>query len=191
MASSKNVFLCSRHAISSAVTVLFLALVLSGPAVAARCPGAEVVQRAAAALMTAARAGSASQFARTLEAYANMDAIAMFALGKYRDRLPASKRRQFVSLTTSFVSRTFNDYRLKFKAQSMEVSDCRFGTVRTIFRFRGVQGKQWVIWKLQGGRVSDVNLQHIWLSQLLRTELYRVMADNQGNIDALFRHLRK
>ena len=191
MAPSQDMFLRRRQSIGSAAAVVLLGLVLSGPAVAARCPDAEVVERAAAALMAAARAGSASQFAGALEAYGDMDAIAMFALGKYRDRLPASKRSEFVSLATSFVSRTFNDYRLKFKAQSMEVADCRFGAVRTLFRFRGVQGKQWVIWRVHGGRVLDVNLQHIWLRQLLRTEFYRVMAENQGDINTLFRHLSK
>ena len=191
MMSFNIVYRLVHHVIGSATLAVALVLMLSVPAGAARCPDAEIVKRAGAALIAAARAGSPSQFARALRNYADMDAIAMFALGKYRNRLPSSKRRQFVSLTTAFVSRTFNDYRLKFKAQSMKVTDCRRGRVRTVFKFLGVQGKQPVIWRLRGGRVTDVNLQSVWLAQLLRTEFYGVMADSRGDIGALFRHLRR
>lgn len=180
-----------RPVVGSAIKAVALVLILTVSVGAARCPEARVVERAADALMAAARAGSPSQFAHAMRTYADMNAITLFALGKYRDRLPAAKRAQLVSLTTAFVSRTFNDFRLKFKAQSMVVEDCRDGTVRTVFKFRGVLGKQPVIWRLRGGRVFDVNLQSIWLGQLLRTEFYRVMAENHGDINALLRHLRK
>ncbi len=176
--------------IGRAGAMFCLMLIMSVAAGAARCPEAEIVKQAGAALMAAAHAGSPSRFAGALRTYANMDAITMFALGKYRSKLPSSKRRQLVSLTTSFISRTFNDYRLKFKARSMEVRDCRRGRVTTMFKFLGVQGKQPVIWRLKRGRIVDVNLQNVWLAQLLRTEFYRVMAESQGDIDALFRHLR-
>ena len=171
--------------------LLGILLVLSVTAGTVRCPEAEIVKQAGAALMAAARAGSPSQFAGALRTHADMDTITMFALGKHRNKLPPSKRRQLVSLTISFISRTFNDYRLKFKAKSMEVEDCRHGTVRTMFKFLGVQGKQPVIWRLEGTRIVDVNIQSIWLAQLLRSEFYRVMADNRGDFDALFSHLRK
>lgn len=191
MASSNPVPQSCRHVIGSAIRAVALVLILSVSLGATRCPEARVVERAADALMAAARAGSPSQFARAMRTYADMNAIALFALGKHRDRLPAAKRAQLVSLTTSFVSRTFNDFRLKFKAQSMVVEDCRDGTVRTVFKFRGVLGKQPVIWRVKNGRIFDVNLQSIWLGQLLRTEFYRVMAENQGDINALLRHLGK
>ena len=191
MMSSKIAQRPVRHVIGSAAMVVALILALSVPAGAARCPEAEIVKRAGKALMTAARAGSPSPFAGALRTYADMDTITMFALGKYRDRLPASKRKQLVSLTTSFVSRTFDDYRLKFKAQSMKVTDCRRGRVRTMFKFLGVQGKQPVIWRLQGRRVTDVNLQSVWLGQLLRAEFYRILADSPGDIGTLFAHPRK
>ena len=171
--------------------LLGLVLALSMTAGTVRCPEVEIVKQAGTALMAAARAGSSSQFARALRTHADMDTITMFALGKHRNKLPSSKRRQLVSLTTSFISRTFNDYRLKFKAKSMEVEDCRRGTVRTMFKFLGVQGKQPVIWRLEGTRIVDVNVQNIWLAQLLRSEFYRVMAESSGDIDALFSHLRK
>lgn len=141
-------------------------------------------------MIKAAQAGSASEFSSALKKYANMDAIAMFALGKHRKLLPAARKSEFVSLTTSFVSRKFNDYRLKFRANDIIPVNCNGSMVRTQLNFLGNKGPQPVLWRMSGNRVADVNVQGVWLGQLLRTNFEDVLSKNPNGIDALFAHMQ-
>ncbi len=184
----------ARKASSRWRALKFLAIVvLLWPApsslFAAPCPDADIVKRAADALMAAARAGSPPQFADALRTYADLDSITMFALGKHRKLLPDEQREELVALTTLYVSRTFNNFRLKFKAESIQIEDCRDDLVRSVMKFRGHQGKQIVLWRMKDARVADVNLQNVWMGQLLRTEFYRLLAESNGNFKALLSSL--
>lgn len=172
---------------TGALTTICLLLAMAS---AASCPDAKVVEKAGNAMIAAAKAGSPSQFADAMRTYGDMDAITMFALGKHKTALPAARRGELVALTASFLARTFNDFRLKFRADSIAIEDCRDNTVRTEMRFLGQQGKQPVIWRIKNGRVSDVNVQNVWLAQLLRTEFSRIMVKNNGDINALIRQLK-
>ena len=111
--------------------LLGLVLALSMTAGTVRCPEVEIVKQAGTALMAAARAASPSQFARALRdprrhGYRNhvrtWQAPQQTSLLKEAPARVAHKLRSFraPSMTT----------RLKFKAKSMEVEDCRRGTVR-------------------------------------------------------------
>ncbi|NNE24409.1 MAG: ABC transporter substrate-binding protein [Rhizobiales bacterium] len=158
---------------------------------AAECSQSAVVEKAAGALIEAARAGSAAGFAKALETYADMNAIALFAIGKHRKALPAPRQQEFVALTTKFVSRTFNDYRLKFRAQSLTVTRCNGDKIIGNLEFLGGKPPQPVTWRMNGGRIADINIQNVWLGQLLRKNFETVMAKSNGDIDALFTHMKK
>ncbi len=160
------------------------------PARAGSCPEAAVVERAANALIAAARAGSSAKFANAMKTYADMRAIALFALGKHRKKLPAARQGEFVEQTTQFVAETFKDYRLKFRADSLRIMDCRGKMIHSRLEFLGAKPAQKVIWRMKGKRISDVNIQNAWLGQLLRTHYDAVMSKSGGDINALFRELK-
>ena len=155
------------------------------------CAKSKIAETAGNAMIKAAKAGSAEGFSNALKKYANMDAIAMFALGRYRKDLPSSRRAEFVSLTTSFVSRRFNDYRLKFRADSIIPVSCNGDMVRTQLHFLGGKPPQPVIWRVSGNRIADVSVQGIWLGQLLRTNFDNVLSKIPSGIEALFAHIKE
>src|SRR5437588_12708017 len=72
---------------------------------AASCSAADTVKNAANSFVHAAQAGSASAFAAALSKHTDVDALALFALGRYRDRLPDGLRQAFVSNARSHISR--------------------------------------------------------------------------------------
>jgi phospholipid transport system substrate-binding protein len=169
----------------------FMALSLAAPSFAATCPQSGVVQRAGTAMIQAAKSGSPAAFSGALRDYADMGSIAMFALGKYRKNLPAGKQAQYVALTTDYVSRTLNDFRLKFRAESITVRDCSGDTIESVIFFLGGKGNQPVIWRIKGSKVADVNVQNVWLAQLLRTNLTGILDKNNGDFDKLFAEMKK
>jgi ABC-type transporter MlaC component len=174
-----------------ALTAGVLALAAPHLTFAATCPQSGIVERAGNAMIQAAKSGSPAAFSGALRSYADMGSIAMFALGKYRQGLPAGKRDEFVALTTDYVSRTLNDFRLKFRAESITVRDCSGDTITSVIFFLGGKGNQPVIWRVKGSRVADVNVQNVWLAQLLRTNLTGILDKNNGNFDKLFAEMKR
>ncbi len=120
-------FLCAL-AVVSGVTV-------SAPARAASCPGADVALKAGTAFLAAAHTQRASDFAAALAGYADMDQIALFALGKYRSSLPAARKAEFVSLTSHYVANTLADFARKFRATAIKFIECRGSQVATRLEF--------------------------------------------------------
>jgi ABC-type transporter MlaC component len=120
-----------------------------------------------------------------------MAGIATFALGKYQSKLPASRRGEYVSLTTDYIARTLNDFRLKFRAESIKITNCRGDTIESLLYFLGGKGNQKALWRIKGNRVADVNVQNVWLAQLLKTDFVGVIDKGGGDIDALFAYLKK
>ena len=169
----------------------FMASSLITPSSAATCPESAVVERAGTKMIEAAKAGSPAAFSRALQNYADMNSIALFALGKYRKLLPNGKQAEFVALTTDYVSRTLNDFRLKFRAESISIKDCDGETIKSVIFFLGGKGNQPVIWRVKGSKVADVNVQNVWLAQLLRTNLTGILDKNDGNFGKLFDEMKK
>jgi phospholipid transport system substrate-binding protein len=169
----------------------FMALTSITPSFAATCPQSSVAERAGKDMIDAAKSGSPAAFSRALGKYADMDSIAMFALGKYRKQLPAGKQSQYVALTTDYVSRTLNDFRLKFRAESISIRDCSGDTIESVIFFLGGKGNQPVLWRIKGSKVADVNVQNVWLAQLLRTNITGILDKNDGNFGKLFDEMKK
>ncbi len=191
-----NVTLFAAYAVRTGVKLamgLILAAgltLMSGFANAATCPESKVAESAGKALIKAAQAGSAPEFSRALQTYANMNTIAVFALGKHRKLLPESRKAEFVAATTSYISRAFNDYRLKFRADTIRFLDCRGQTVKTELTFLGGRPPQPVLWRMAGRKVTDVNVQGVWLGQMLRKNYDRVLSKSPNGIEALFTHIK-
>jgi ABC-type transporter MlaC component len=164
---------------------------LIAPSSAATCPASDVAERAGNAMIQAAKSASPAAFSGALRSYADMGSIAMFALGKYRKQLPSGKQAQYVALTTDYVSRTLNDFRLKFRAESITMKDCDGETIKSVIFFLGGKGNQPVIWRVKGAKVADVNVQNVWLAQLLRTNITGILDKNDGDFGKLFDEMKK
>src|SRR6266542_4319978 len=92
--------------ILSAIVALVTVLTSStASSLATSCPAADTVRGAGSALIGAAHRSSAPAFASVLARYADVSAIAMFALGQYRGGLPAGRRSEYVAKTQRYISR--------------------------------------------------------------------------------------
>jgi ABC-type transporter MlaC component len=151
------------------------------------CEGAQVANAAGAAFLDAAKQGSAAAFSKALSAYADMDQITIFALGRYQNQLHPNRRAELTHLTSRYVSTTLADFARKFSGNSIEAIRCRPGEVISRFS-RGARAER-ITWRLNGDKISDVHVQNVWLGQLLRDNFASVIQRGGGSIDALFHHL--
>lgn len=161
---------------------------IAGAPQAMACEGAQVADSAGAAFLSAAKQGSVSAFASALASYADMDKITLFALGRYQSQLPPARRAELTQLTSRYVSSTLADFAAKFRGTAIKAIECRSGEVVSRFE-RGAKGAQRVTWRINGDKVTDVNIQNVWLGQLLRDNFATVIKKGGGTIDALFYHL--
>jgi ABC-type transporter MlaC component len=155
---------------------------------ASACEGAQLADAAGAAFLGAAKQGSVSAFASALASYADMDKITLFALGRYQNQLHPGRRTELTQLTSRYVSSTLADFAAKFRGTSINAIECRPGEVISRFN-RGARGAQRVTWRISGNKVTDVNIQNVWLGQLLRDNYATVIQRGGGSLDALFHHL--
>lgn len=186
-----NIRRLSRRHTLLAICSAFASGPLALPSEAGSCADGDVAARAADALMAAARSGSPIAFARALRDYADMESNTIFALGKNRSLVPANRRAELVNATTNYISRTLNDYRLKFRAEPITIKGCSGGIVRSNMYFLGGKGNKPVDWRIKNGKVIDVNVQNIWLGQLLRTNFQDILDRNGNNINTLISELNR
>ena len=163
-------------------------LAIGGASQVQACEGAQLADAAGAAFLSAAKQGSVPAFASALASYADMDKITMFALGRYQNQLHPTRRAELTHLTSRYVSSTLADFAAKFRGTGINAIECRPGEVISRFN-RGAKGAQRVTWRISGNKVTDVNIQNVWLGQLLRDNYATVINRGGGSIDALFHHL--
>ena len=175
----------------AAIAIVAIGVGPDQPAHAGRCPQGTIALKAGNALIAAARAGSPARFAAAFNRYADMPYIARFGLGRHRRALRPSRRAAFTRSVTILISRTFNQYRLKFRANSIDFVDCRGTKVYTRMFFLGGRGYKPVIWRFRGNRIIDVNVQSLWLGQLLRDFINGKMKKHNGDIEAVMREMRR
>ena len=118
-----------------------------------------------------------------------MRAIALFALGKHRKRLPKASEKQYIKLTSRYVSKTLASFSKKFRASSVEAVRCRGKTVESRLNQLGGRPPQKLIFRIKGNKVSDVNVQNVWLAQLLRSNFSSILKKGGNKMSVLFSHL--
>lgn len=155
---------------------------------AASCPEAQTADAAGAAFLNAGKSASASAFASALRTYTDMNQITLFALGKYRSQLDPSRQAELVNLTSGYVATTLADFALKFRGSAINAIECNGSTVVSRMEFLGKPAKR-VQWRFAGGKVADVNIQNVWLAQLLRDNFNTIISQGGGKIDALYAKL--
>ncbi|MGE0213046.1 MAG: ABC transporter substrate-binding protein [Parvibaculaceae bacterium] len=189
---SKNSSVHRRLALAAALALSVM--VAPGPwapqpaRAAATCPEAQTADAAGAAFLNAGKSASASAFASALRAHTDMNQITMFALGKYRSQLDSGRQAELVNLTSSYVATTLADFALKFRGSAIKAIECRGGTVVSRMEFLGKPAKR-VQWRISGGKVTDVNIQNVWLAQLLRDNFNTIITQGGGKVDALYAKL--
>ena len=190
-------FLQKRRQFLSAAAIFALMAALPGASHAAT-PAEKYVQRIGNRVLAAARAGSTSQFHALLKANADIPRIAIFSLGPYRRKLPASRRSEYYRLVARHISKVFNNHSPQLRGQSLIATSSRDrgSSVIVTSRVKYASGKtSKVLWRLvkKGGgfRVFDVNVQGIWLANTQKTDFVSILKRNRGDFNALMNYLKK
>ncbi len=153
-------------------------------------------------VMALARSGQGGRalkrkFVRLLTRNANMRAIARFALGKYRRKMPRSMQDEYYRLVIDYIAGLFVYYRKDLGGVDIKVKRTqkrgKWLTVDTNMIY--ANGKRspvkWRVYSGGGYRVGDVNIQGIWLSLRMRDKFVSILNRNKGDFNALLGYLRK
>jgi len=135
------------------------------------------------------------KFNRLLSSHANMNSVALFALGPYRRKLPAKMKRRYQNLVKAYVAGLFVYYNDDFKGRRLEIIKSRKSGKSIIIdskiKFPGTDKP--VKWRVyQRGnryRVTDVNIRGIWLSIQMRQKFTQILKRNNGDFNALLKFL--
>lgn len=176
-----------QRTLTIAATALALLALSHLPGSAASCPGAGTVKNAANALMVAARRNSVDGFAAALSRHADVNAISMFALGKYRTSLPGARRAEYVRKTHRYMSRFLADHAGRFKSTSaLSVDRCNGNLVET-----SLGGRSRMVWRLSGSRVRDLRVEGFWLGLQMRSRFAEIIRRNDGDVGKLIDYLSR
>lgn len=175
-----------RHYGRLAIATAIVGIVLSGgPADAAlqSCAGANLVQSAAKSFAAASQTHSPAAFAYAIASYSDTNAIALFALGPFRSKLPPARREEYFTKVRAFMGRFFADHAGSFANASLQIENCNGGQIRS------AAGSHQIVWRTSGGRVGDVEVDGVWLAEVLRSKFVSVIGNGQGNIESLLKYL--
>jgi ABC-type transporter MlaC component len=163
-------------------------LMAAAPARAQSCPGDQVVHAAVASLNQAASTGTPQAFAAMIDRHADVSQLAMFALGPYRRALPEARRGEYVELTRQFLGRLIAQRAGGLANARMQIVTCSSDSGYDYIDAR-LAGQR-VVWRLEGGRIVDVNLEGIWLLPQMRANFVSVIQRGNGDPAVLIDHLR-
>lgn len=176
----------SMRVLSATVAFITVLTCSTASSLAVNCPAADMVSNAGSALIGAARRSSAPAFASVLTRYADVSAIAMFALGPYRGELPPAQRAEYVANTKRFVTRLLVENSGAFKSSAkLTIDSCNGSLVKT-----SLNGRSRIVWRVSGGRIADVQVSGVWLALKLRSKFTDVVRRNRGDISGLLNFLR-
>ncbi len=191
--------------ISLSVFCLMIVLAMSTAPVRAQArePGAEAfVKRVSAQLIAIMQSNEPKavkkrKFAAVFSANADVRAIGLFALGKFRRKLPASRRGEYFSLMKRYISATFSTHMGAISGNRVEILGSenrgKKGTIvssKLHFPGREPAPITWRLTKRGGYKVFDVRIFSIWLGPEQRTVFTGIVADNGGDVNALLKFLR-
>jgi ABC-type transporter MlaC component len=157
------------------------------------CPAASYVKGAGQAYDRAARAGSATAFASAASRYTDMNALSLFALGRYRGALPKNRQSEYFALTRKFMGGFMLEYGSGFEASTLEITDCKVSGGNIVVNAKLSNGGKVVfrVAKSGGGfTIKDMNMKGIWLAQQMRSTFVGTLNRTNGDFDALFNYLK-
>jgi len=152
----------------------------SPPAHAATCAAADTVQGAADAFLQAANSGTPAAFSAALSRYANVEAVAIFALGKYRSDLPDDRRAEYIKKAQSYMGKFLSNYGDRFRGSMLSIKSCKGQIVET-----SVKGGEDLIWRVSGSQVQDVKVSGFWLTIQLRKKFTDVIRQRNRRVEGL------
>ena len=162
-------------------------------------PSVKYMKATAVELLRAQKAPSVSKFADIIRRRADVQAIAMYSLGRYKAKLPRRQKALYVKGVQQFMARYFADQARKYyvKKAIIEQTPRKEGDnwlVRSKVTLD--TGQSYVVtWKLRrtrfGWRVVDVKVMGFSLRFLQRGLFYQFLQKKNGDVGALVMALNR
>ncbi len=133
---------------------------------------------------------------KVLHRRADVRAIALFALGTWRKKLPKDMSADYIDLVVNYTANSFISYVNRFAGAKIAIEgsskNAGFTTVDAKLTYAGGNSSKIRFRFADAGnpRVKDVNVQGIWLSLQLRERFSGVLTRNNGDIAELMEFLR-
>jgi len=133
---------------------------------------------------------------KVLHKRADVRAIALFALGTWRSKMPKDMSADYVDLVVNYTANAFIDYVNRFSGAVVAIegssSQGAFTTVDAKLTYAEGRSSQIRFRYANTGtpRVKDVNVQGIWLSLQLRERFSGLLKRNNGDFAELMAFLR-
>jgi ABC-type transporter MlaC component len=176
---------------------------LTGQAQAAVTPAESYVTEIADQVMKLANTGVRgpalkAKFAALLNRYINLRAVANYALGNYRKKLPANRSDEFYDLVSNYTAALFVYYLEDFQGVRLDINSTteqgRYTVIQSAIRTKA-GGREQVRWRLvpagNAFRVQDVNLKGVWLTISMKDRFTKVLSKSKGDFEPLFAELRE
>lgn len=198
-------FRACKPVLAGAVAAAIVAVFLTGAAPGAQAAeaGAEAFVKRVSRQLIAIMQSSAStevkrkKFAAVFGANADVRSIGLFALGKFRKKLPASKQGEYFSLMRRYISNVFSTHMKDISGSKVEITGSqnrgRKGTIvesKLYFPGKKPAPLTWRLSRRNGYKVFDVRIFSIWLGPEQRTVFTGIIASNGGDVNALLKFLR-
>jgi ABC-type transporter MlaC component len=185
MKTGRTMTAATRGPLASRIVVWIFSVVfvfggLASGALAAACPGEKLVKSAAASFAAAKRANSAAAFSAAISRYADVNSLALYALGPYRKNLPASRRASYISQTRAYMGRFMKKHANRIVQTNLQVISCSGDIIKTS------NGEREISWRVSNGRIRDVGSGGIWLAVQMRSKFVRIIRNGGGDIQAIF-----
>jgi phospholipid transport system substrate-binding protein len=186
--------LTARTALATASALAMTAMLIFSTLQAhAADPAVSYMRHAANALIDAQRKGSAGAFARVINSYGHVPAIALFALGDFRKDLPSGDRRTYYSGMTRFIGRyaateapKYPVERVKFAAAGIRDGRTVLVDSQIVLKDGSTYDVRWMLLPNRGGfKVRDAQVLGFWVSPFLQTLFQNYIKENGGNVNAL------
>lgn len=148
-------------------------------------------------LANSGRRGAAlhGQFEQLLSTHANMSAVALFSLGRYRKKLPANLNSRYKKLVKAYIAGLFVFYADDFKGRGLEIRKSRKSGRSVIVdsRIKYSGSSRPVTWRVYSkgsrNRVTDVKIRGVWLSIQMRDKFTKILKRNNGDFNKLIAFL--
>lgn len=162
-------------------------------------PTVKYMQATAAELLRAQAKPSARRFADIIRRRADVHAIAMYSLGRYKAQLPARQKALYVKGVQQFMARYFADQARKYHVEKAVIEQTpRKSGDNWLVRSKVTldSGQSYLVtWKLHrtrfGWRVVDVNVMGFSLRFLQKGLFYRFLQKKNGDVNALVMALNR
>ena len=112
-----------------------------------------------------------------------MTALALFALGPFRNELPPDRKGDYVGLVRDFIGRFLAEHAGSFANAQFQIQSCGDGEIRS------VAGGEQIVWNVAGNRIRDVQASGFSLAVELRSKFVSVIRQHGGDINSLFQFL--